>query len=50
MGQCRWLKPSLVAEVQFLEWTADHHLRHPKFAGLREDKRARNVIREEPRD
>jgi bifunctional non-homologous end joining protein LigD len=50
MSQCRWLKPSLVAEVQFLEWTADHHLRHPKFAGLREDKRARNVIREEPRD
>jgi bifunctional non-homologous end joining protein LigD len=33
-----WLKPKLVAEVKFSEWTADNHLRHPVFVGLREDK------------
>jgi len=41
MAQCRWLKPELVAEVEFLEWTADDHLRHSKFVGLREDKAPR---------
>jgi bifunctional non-homologous end joining protein LigD len=35
----QWLKPRLVAEVKFSEWTADGHLRHPVFIGLREDKR-----------
>jgi bifunctional non-homologous end joining protein LigD len=35
----QWLKPSLVAEVKFSEWTADGRLRHPVFIGLREDKR-----------
>src|SRR5713101_5182807 len=35
----QWLKPKLVAEVKFSEWTADDHLRHPVFMGLREDKR-----------
>jgi len=35
----QWLKPKLVAEVKFSEWTADGHLRHPVFVGLREDKR-----------
>src|SRR2546421_5091209 len=34
----QWLKPRLVAEVKFSEWTADHRLRHPVFVGLREDK------------
>jgi bifunctional non-homologous end joining protein LigD len=34
----QWLKPQLVAEVKFSEWTADNHLRHPVFVGLREDK------------
>jgi len=34
----QWLKPRLVAEVKFSEWTADTHLRHPVFVGLREDK------------
>ena len=33
-----WLKPQMVAEVKFSEWTADNHLRHPVFVGLREDK------------
>src|SRR5437762_1036675 len=34
----QWIKPRLVAEVKFSEWTADHRLRHPVFVGLREDK------------
>jgi bifunctional non-homologous end joining protein LigD len=46
MTECVWLKPVLVAQFEFLEWTADDHLRHSKFIGLREDKRARDVIRE----
>jgi bifunctional non-homologous end joining protein LigD len=36
MKDCRWLKPVLVAEFEFLEWTADNHLRHTQFVGLRE--------------
>ncbi len=35
----QWLKPKLVAEVKFSEWTADNRLRHPVFVGLREDKK-----------
>ena len=46
MAECQWLKPVLVAEIEFLEWTADEHLRHSKFMGLREDKNARDVHRE----
>ncbi|HEX2445784.1 MAG TPA: non-homologous end-joining DNA ligase [Vicinamibacterales bacterium] len=46
MKDCRWLKPELVARVEFLEWTADNHLRHSRFSGLREDKPAREVTRE----
>ena len=38
MADCRWLKPVLVGQFEFLEWTADNHLRHSKFVGLREDK------------
>jgi bifunctional non-homologous end joining protein LigD len=45
-----WVKPSLVAEVAFTEWTADGKIRHPSFQGLRADKAARAVIREEPSD
>ena len=41
-----WLEPQLVAQVGFSEWTADGRLRHPKFVGLREDKPAREVVRE----
>jgi bifunctional non-homologous end joining protein LigD len=36
----QWIKPKLVAEVKFSEWTADRRLRHPVFVGLREDKKA----------
>ena len=45
-----WLRPQLVAEVGFTEWTRDHRLRHPRFIGLRDDKRAKDVVRERPRD
>lgn len=41
-----WLKPELVAEVAFLEWTPGGQLRHPSFQGLRSDKPARSVVRE----
>jgi len=47
MAECRWLKPVLVAQLDFLEWTADDHLRHARFVGLREDKRATEVTREQ---
>jgi bifunctional non-homologous end joining protein LigD len=50
-GQARgvtWLKPSLVAQVQFSNWTDDGQLRHPAFLGLREDKAAKDVVRDEP--
>ena len=43
---CVWLKPVLVAQVEFLEWTGENHLRHSKFVALREDKPARDVRRE----
>ena len=46
MADCRWLKPVLVGQFEFLEWTGDNHLRHSKFIGLREDKDARDVRRE----
>jgi bifunctional non-homologous end joining protein LigD len=42
----RWVKPKLVAQVQFTEWTDDGILRHPSFQGLREDKNPKNVVRE----
>lgn len=41
-----WVKPLLVAEVEFGEWTDDHRLRHPVFLGLRTDKPATQVVRE----
>ena len=43
-----WVKPDLVAEVAFTEWTSEGHLRHPTFRGLREDKPAAQVVRENP--
>jgi bifunctional non-homologous end joining protein LigD len=42
----RWVKPRLVAQVQFTEWTSDGILRHPSFLGLRTDKDPREVVRE----
>jgi DNA ligase D-like protein (predicted ligase) len=43
-----WVKPELVAQIAFMEWTPDGRLRHPSFLGLRFDKPAREVVREEP--
>jgi DNA ligase D-like protein (predicted ligase) len=43
-----WVRPELVAEIMFMEWTRDGRLRHPRFTGLRTDKPAREVTREEP--
>jgi len=45
-GGERWVRPTLVAEVSFREWTPDGHIRHAVFAGLRDDKPARTVTRE----
>lgn len=44
-----WVRPRLVAEIAFTEWTKDGRLRHPVFQGLREDKSAAEVVRENPR-
>jgi DNA ligase D-like protein (predicted ligase) len=41
-----WVEPELVAQIGFSEWTRDGRLRHPRFLGLREDKAAREVVRE----
>jgi bifunctional non-homologous end joining protein LigD len=43
-----WVEPELVGQIAFMEWTADGRLRHPSFLGLRIDKSAREVTREEP--
>lgn len=41
-----WVEPRLVAQIGFTEWTRDGRLRHPRFLGLRDDKPAREVVRE----
>lgn len=41
-----WVKPRLVAQVAFTEWTHDNKLRHPSFLGLRDDKKPEEVVRE----
>jgi len=43
-----WVKPVLVAEVEFIEWTKEGNLRHPSFKGLRSDKKAKNIMKELP--
>jgi bifunctional non-homologous end joining protein LigD len=42
-----WVEPKLVAQVGFTEWTSHGRLRHPRFQGLREDKSAQEVVREQ---
>jgi len=42
-----WVKPELVAQIKFTEWTDDQHLRHPVYLGLRDDKRPSQVVREQ---
>jgi bifunctional non-homologous end joining protein LigD len=46
MELCCWLKPQLVAQIGIREWTADGHLRHATFQGIRDDKNPRDVVRE----
>jgi DNA ligase D-like protein (predicted ligase) len=46
MEECRWLKPVLVGQFEFTEWTPDNHLRHSRFIALRYDKRPKDVGRE----
>jgi bifunctional non-homologous end joining protein LigD len=46
MAACRWLKPTLVGQFEFVEWTPDNHLRHSKFIALRDDKKVTDIGRE----
>ncbi len=48
MKVLKWVKPTLVAEIAFTEWTREGHLRHSAFVGMRTDKEARSVVREHP--
>ncbi|TNC47031.1 non-homologous end-joining DNA ligase [Mumia zhuanghuii] len=48
-AQTHWVEPRLVVEIGFSEWTRDGRLRHPRYQGLRDDKDAGDVVREEPR-
>jgi bifunctional non-homologous end joining protein LigD len=48
MKKCHWVEPKLVAQIRYTEWTRDNKLRHPVYLGLREDKAAREVVREIP--
>ena len=46
MTKCVWVRPKLIAVVEFLEWTEGDRLRHSKFVALREDKNPRDVVKE----
>jgi ATP-dependent DNA ligase len=46
--RAHWVKPSIVVQVSFMEWTAHNKLRHPRLIGVRFDKKARDVVREAP--
>jgi ATP-dependent DNA ligase len=46
MQQCQWLKPKLVCQVAFVEWTDAGHLRHCTFIATRDDKKPAEVVRE----
>lgn len=48
MRRATWVEPKLVCQVKFYEWTRDGNLRQPVFLGLREDKKAQEVVREVP--
>ena len=47
MKKLRWVRPKMIAEIAFTEWTRDGHLRHSRFIGLRDDKDPKEVVREE---
>jgi bifunctional non-homologous end joining protein LigD len=46
MEKCIWVKPKIVCQIQFVEWTPGNHLRHAKFVALRDDKKASEVVKE----
>jgi bifunctional non-homologous end joining protein LigD len=46
MRRCHWVKPVIVCQVKFTEWTRDDRLRQPVFLGIREDKNADEVVQE----
>lgn len=46
MKEMRWVKPKLVVQIRFVQWTDDGRLRHSAFLGVREDKKASDVRRE----
>ena len=48
ISKITWIEPKLVCEVWYAEWTADKHLRHPVFKGLRTDKKPEKVVMETP--
>ncbi|SFQ59203.1 bifunctional non-homologous end joining protein LigD [Variovorax sp. OK605] len=48
-GSERWVKPVLLAEITFAEWTPDGQIRHASFLGLRDDKPAKKIVREQPK-
>ena len=46
MRRCRWVKPAMVCQVRYTEWTRDDRLRHPVFLGIREGNSPTDVVRE----
>ena len=46
MAIVKWVKPKVVVQIAFVEWTKDLLLRHPRFLGMREDKAPQEVVRE----
>lgn len=46
MKECRWVKPILIGQFEFTEWTPDNHLRHSRFVALRDDKNPKSILRE----
>ncbi len=49
-GQNHWIKPQYVGQFGFTEWTKTNKLRHPRFLGMRDDKNAKEVVKENPSD
>ena len=47
MKNCVWVRPELIAQIEFIEWTPGGHLRHSKFVGLRDDKDPGEIVREQ---
>ena len=50
MTKLRWVRPKVVVEVSFVEWTRDGALRHSQFVAIRDDKRPTDVHRDPPGD